>query len=104
MANDISLTVRLPHELNEKLQEVAKAAGFTKTNLIRIGIHHCLVHDKAALDFEHTSDKKDRLVLNVNQLTYRILEDTCKEYGQSMNAVITAVSALTLEYASKWLL
>ncbi len=37
--NDISLTVRLPHELNIRLKTASKEVGVTKTNLIRSAIH-----------------------------------------------------------------
>lgn len=103
MANDISLTIRLPHELNMQLKTAAKAAGFTKTNLIRMAIHDFLTGSDTELDFSPNPDKKDRLVLNVNPYLHSILEDTCEKYGQSMNAVVTAVSILALERASKWL-
>ena len=104
MTNNISLTIRLPHELNTNLQVAAKQLGLTKTNLIRSAIHDFLVDDKIVLDFTPKyMDAKDRMVLNVNQLTYDILESTCTKYGQSMNAVITVVSVLALERSSKWL-
>ena len=104
MANDISLTVRLPYELSVKLKEVSKDIGVTKTNLIRSAIHDFLTTDEIVLDFSQSEvEKKDRLVLNVNQITYGILEEACKKYNQSMNAVITAVSFLALERSAKWL-
>lgn len=104
MANDISITVRLPHELNIQLKAVSKEIGMTKTNLIRSAIHDFLTIDEKTLEFPSSDpSQKDRLVLNVNQLTYSILENTCKKYNQSMNAVIIAVSALSLERSSKWL-
>lgn len=104
MANEISLTVRLPHDLNQKLTKIAKEIGMTKTNLIRSAIHDFLTANQTNLDFsENYIGKRDRLVLNVNQITYNILEATCNQYNQSMNAVITVVSYLALERSSKWL-
>jgi len=103
MANNISLTVRLPHELNKQLQSVAKEVGMTKTNLLRSTIHDCLTTEDVMLDFSPTSASRDRLVLNVNQITYNILENACKQHSQSMNAVVTAVAVLALERSTKWL-
>lgn len=104
MTNNISLTVRLPHELNMQLKSVSTDIGVTKTNLIRSAIHDFLTADNINLNFSQiNSSKKDRLVLNVNQLTLNILEDACNNFGQSMNAIITAVSILALERSSKWL-
>ncbi len=103
MANDISLTIRLPHELNTQLQTVAKELGMTKTNLLRSAIHDLLTTDDITLDFSSTPGIKDRFVLNVNQITHDILESVCEKYSQSMNAVVTAVGVLALERSSKWL-
>lgn len=104
VANDISVTVRLPHELSVQLKTIGKDVGLTKTNLIRSGIHDFLTNDEIILDFSlNDAEQKDRLVLNINQLTYDILENACKKYNQSMNAVITAVSLLSLERSAKWL-
>lgn len=103
--NNISLTIRLPHELNIQLTQASKRLGMTKTNLIRSAIHDFLPINKIELDFSypHPSEKNDRLVLNVNQLTHSILKETCQTYNQSMNAVVIAVSILALERATKWL-
>jgi ribbon-helix-helix protein, copG family len=103
MPNEISLTVRLPSELNLQLQSVAKELGMTKTALIRSAIHDFLIKDDVVLDFSSVAGKKDRLVLNINQITYNILENTCKKNDQSMNAVIIAVCYLALERSAKWL-
>ncbi len=104
MSNDISLTVRLPHELNIQLGIVSKDMGVTKTNLIRSAIHDFLTNDQTILSFTpSSSDKKDRLVLNINQMTRNILENACQKYNQPMNAVITSISILALERSSKWL-
>ncbi len=104
MANNISLTVRLPHELNEQLKEASKQLGITKTNSIRSAIHEFLNKDGATLDFSPIySDKSDRLVLNLNQITRDILENTCQQYNQSANAVIIALSVLILKRSAKWL-
>lgn len=103
MPNNISLTVRLPHELNSQLQLAAKEVGVTKTNLLRSAIHDFLTTDAVVLDFSPTPGAKDRLVLNVNQITHSILEAACRKHSQSMNAVVTAVAILALERATKWL-
>jgi predicted DNA-binding protein len=103
--NDIPLTIRLPHELNQKLTEVAKGIGMTKTSLIRSAIHDFLIHDDLFIDFSSSSnsDKRDRLVLNVNQNTYNILDKACKKNNESMNSLVVAISFMALERASKWL-
>lgn len=104
MANDISLTIRLPHELNAELKKTAKDVGVTKTNFIRCAIHDFLTVDTITLKFpQNPSPQKDRLVLNVNQLTYSILKNACEKYNQSMNAIVIAVSILALERSTKWL-
>ncbi|MEG1259280.1 MAG: hypothetical protein RSD12_09675 [Akkermansia sp.] len=104
MANDISLTVRLPHQLNIQLGAISKEVGITKTNLIRSAIHDFLPSSEYELDFAaYPADKRDRLVLNVNQTTCGILENACQSHGQSMNSIVTAVSVLALERAAKWL-
>lgn len=103
MPNDISLTVRIPHDLSNQLQAAAKKLGMTRTNLLRGAIHDFLTTDSVALDFSSTPGDKDRLVLNVNQMTHTILLKACERYNQSMNAVVVAVSALALERAATWL-
>lgn len=104
MGNNISITVRLPHELNTQLKSVSKEIGVTKTNLIRSAIHDFLTEDNN--DINVSSDytgNSDRLVLNVNSLTYGILDNACKKYNKSMNAIIISVSILALERSTKWL-
>lgn len=104
MANDISITVRLPHELKLQLKSISKDICMTKTNLIRSSIHDCLTVNDCFLDFSRNySTQSDRLVLNVNQLTHEILKNTCVKYNQSMNVVITSVSLLALNRSTKWL-
>lgn len=104
MPNDISLTVRLPHDLNTQLTKVSKDIGITKTNLIRSAIHDFLAIDEIVLDFSNVqTDQRDRLVLNINQMTYNLLENACQKYKQSMNSVVIAVSFLALERSAKWL-
>ena len=104
MSNNISLTIRLPHELSEQLKQTSKQLGTTRTGLIRSAIHDFLTKDEIVLDFSSTySDKSDRLTLNVNQVTRDILENACLKYNQSANAVVIALSALILERSAKWL-
>lgn len=104
MANTISLTVRLPKELSQKLKTISKEIGITRSNLIRLAIHDFLLKDAPKLDFNTTYTKEtDRFVLNINTITQNILEDACKKYNQSMNAIITAVSILALERSTKWI-
>lgn len=100
--NDISLTIRLPHELNTKLKEISKQLGITKTSLIRSAIHDFLTVSNTKLDFSYSSEKSDRLVLNVNKLTYNILQEACQTYNQSMNAIVIAVSLLVLERSTNF--
>lgn len=101
--NNISLTVRLPHELNARLAEVSKKLGVTKTNLIRSSIHDFLTVSETKPDFSYSSKKTDRLTLNVNPLTHNILKEACQTYNQSMNAIVIAVCLLALERSTKWL-
>lgn len=103
MNNDLSLTVRLPRDLSRQMKSVCQKLGMTRTNLIRSAIHDFLTVDGIQLDFPDYTGEKDRLVLNLNQLTYDILNTACQRYNQSMNAVIVAISVLALERASKWL-
>lgn len=104
MLNNIPITVRLPIELNDRLTVNAKALGVTKTNLIRMAIHELPKSDEIALDFsQNFTDKKYRLVLNVNALTYDILENACKKYEQSMNAVVIAIGYFALDISAKLL-
>lgn len=98
-SNNFPLTIRLPHELNVQLQEAAKKLGMTRTDLLRIAIHFILPNNTELLDFSVWNGKKDRLVLNVNQLTLNILQDICDKYSQSMNSVVTAVAILALEHS-----
>ena len=103
MTNNLSLTIRLPHELNVQLQSAAKELGMTRTNLLRSAIHDFLTADGVFLDFSAIPGPKDRLVLNVNQMTQSILDSACEKYSQSMNVIVTAVGFLALERATKWL-
>lgn len=104
MPNDISLTVRLPHDLNMQLATISKRIGLTKTNFIRSAIHDFLTSDEAILDFSsNQTNQRDRLVLNINQITYNLLENACQKYKQSMNSIIIAVSILALERSARWL-
>lgn len=103
MPNNISLTIRLPHDLNMQLQSCAQELGVTKTNLLRGAVHDFLTVDGITLNFSAVPGTKDRLVLNVNQITYNILESACEKHGQSVNAVVTAIGLLAVERSAKWL-
>lgn len=101
--NNISVTVRLPHELNLQLTSISKEMGVSKTSFIRTAVRDFLTTDPA-LDFSvNSSDNRDRLVLNLNPITYEILKYACNKYNQSANAVIVAVTAFALECSAKWL-
>ncbi len=103
MNNNISVTVRLPHELNLQLTSISKEMGVSKTSFIRTAVRDFLTSDPA-LDFSvNSSDNRDRLVLNLNPITYEILKYACDKYNQSANAVIVAVTAFALECSAKWL-
>lgn len=98
MPNDISLTVRLPSELNERLQITAKSLGMTKTNLIRLAIHDFSASYPVQLDFSmNRVESRYRLVLNVNDFTFGILERLSKDSGESVNAVVTALCIYAAE-------
>ena len=104
MPNEISLTVRLPAELNEQLAAAAKSLGMTKTNLIRFGIHEYQSDPDAHLDFSMSRvASRYRLVLNVNALTFSILDTLCKQSGESMNAVVTALCIYAVERCARLL-
>jgi predicted DNA-binding protein len=102
--NDISLTIRLPHQLNNELITTAKKMGLTRTNLIRTAIHEFLTADDFVFNipFEY-EDRKARMVLNVNPLTYGILESACHKYDQSMNSIVIAISIRAVEQYTIWL-
>ena len=102
MPNNISLTVRLSHELNTQLKVVSKKLGMTRTNLLR-GVIHDILPKEEVLDFSSPADERDRFVLNVNELTHSILQDACEKHAQPMNAVMTAVAHLALARAARWL-
>lgn len=100
----ISLTLRLPIELNEQITEVSKLLGFTKTNLIRLSIYEYL--DKDTLPDLNTiiseySDFKYRMVFNINQSTYQILEKQAKNYNLPINKLLVYSSKKALTYYSK---
>lgn len=105
MANDISLTVRLPKELNTALTKLSKDLGITKVNLLRFAIHLFLSERPTSLAFTDTTATKDkaRLVFFTNQVTYNLLADASIKYGQSINSVITSIAMMALEHYSKYL-
>lgn len=103
-SNNISVTVRLPHDLNEELKTTSAKVGMTKTNLIRLAIHECLAKGTDKLQFsEKSCPQKDRLVLNINQTTLDLLNEASVKHGQSVNAVVTSVCIWGIEYYSRWL-
>ena len=104
--NDVSLTVRLPDDLDKQLKATSKALGFTKTNMIRLSIHEYL--DPSTLDdlkevVSKYGGDRHRLVLNINQLTYDILEKLSIEHDVSINHLLIYSSAKSLEHYSKLL-
>jgi hypothetical protein len=104
MTNNISITVRLPQGISNELKILAKDLGMTRTNLLRMSIHDFLAKNETTLTFaDIDTAKRDRLVLNVNQFTFDILDAACKKHQQSMNSIINAVSLLALERYTKWL-
>lgn len=105
MANDISLTVRLPKELNTALTKLSKDLGITKVNLLRFAIHLFLSERPTSLTFTDTTATKDkaRLVFLTNHVTYNLLADASAKYGQSINSVITSIAMMALEHYSKYL-
>lgn len=105
MSNEkVSLTLRLPVELNEQITKVSKALGFTKTNLIRLSIYEYLDQDELP-DLNATiseyNDFKYRMVLNINQATYQILEKQSKSYNLPINKLLVYSSKRALTYYSK---
>lgn len=104
--NDVSLTVRIPKSLSDKLISKGKSIGFTRTNFIRIAIHQFLSDTQTDLSSVNNSsytDKPTRFVLNLNAGTYALLEQASAAYKLSINAVILRVCILVLEYYSKLL-
>ncbi|EGP4752372.1 hypothetical protein [Enterococcus hirae] len=100
----ISLTLRFPTELNEQITSVSKALGFTKTNLIRLSIYEYLDQDTLP-DLNSTltefNDFKYRMVLNINQSTYQILERQSEAYNLPINKLLVYSSKRALTYYSK---
>lgn len=100
----ISLTLRFPIELNKEITKAAKSLGFTKTNLIRLSIYEYLDQDELP-DLNTTiseyNDFKYRMVLNINQATYQILEKQSKSYDLPINKLLVYSSKKALTYYSK---
>jgi len=105
MANNIPLTLRLPADLNEQLNRIAKATGITKTNLLRQSIYDYLdVPEIKISDFNILpvyGTEKHRIVLNINSYTYDILEKQSKKFSLSFNNLLAYSSIKILQYYSK---
>lgn len=107
MKNNISLTVRIPQSLNNKLKQQSSTLGFTKTGMIKLSIHQFLKenpHDISKVDIESYQDKPFRLVLNINDFMNSILLDTAKTYNISVNNVVIRVCILASQYYEELLL
>ena len=100
--NEIALTIRIPDDLNEGLTKTAKDLGMTKLNLIRFAIWDFLENENCKLLFS-TKENNFRVALKVNKNTYQLLEQASKQYGQSINSIVIAVTTLALTRYSKYL-
>lgn len=104
MSNDISLTVRIPKDLNTELTKLAKELGVTKVNLLRFAIHLFLSEKPTELTFSDiSSEDRFRFVFNTNQVTYNLLVKASEKYGQPINSILNSISVLALEHYSKYL-
>lgn len=100
--NNISLTIRIPIEIYDRLDLISQAVGFTKLTFIRIAIFTYLSENKTQLRFNSVQSKeKHRLVLNVNETAYNLLMEASTEYNQSVNSVVIALIVKYLEFFSK---
>lgn len=101
MPNDISLTARIPLDLDNRLSDVSEFLGITKSNLIRESIHRCLGDGSLFEKYVSTSSEKHRIVLNVNHNTYRILEQYIEKNNVSVNNAIIFAIYKSVEHYSK---
>lgn len=99
--NDVFFTVRISHELNIQMKEISKITGLTRQSIIRFAIHDLLLQDNVVLDFSNPAGTKDRFVLNLNDTTFKKLQDISAKYAQSMNSVVTAAARLGIAYFLK---
>lgn len=105
MGNDVSLTVRLPKDLNSELTNLSKKLGITKVNLLRFAVHYFLQDKPTTLTFDTSivEDEKFRFAFNVNRTAYELLNSASEEYGQSINSVVTSIAFLALKHYSRYL-
>lgn len=101
MSNDISLTIRLPLDLDAKLSDVSDFLGITKSNLIRESIHRCLDKEHNYIEYDFDNSEKHRIALNLNQNTYKILEMFVKDNTVSMNSAIIFSVSQSVEHYTK---
>ncbi|WP_455089578.1 hypothetical protein [Peptoanaerobacter stomatis] len=100
--NTISLTIRIPMEIYNKLELTSKSVGFTKVTFIRIAIFTYLSENKTILTFDKSeSSEKHRFVLNVNETAYDLLTQASNEYNQSINSIVISLIIKYLEFFSK---
>lgn len=100
--NTVSLTIRIPVDIYNKLELTSKSVGFTKVTFIRIAIFTYLSENKSVLNFDKIESKdKHRFVLNVNESAYNLLTDASKEYNQSINTIVISLIIKYLEFFSK---
>ena len=102
--NEISLTVRMPQDLNDQLTALCKRLGLPKLPFLRFSVWVFLNDDPKDLIFDEIqSDSKFRFTFNVNKNIYDILETTSKRYEQSINSVVIKVANMALERYSTYL-
>lgn len=101
MSNNISLTLRMPHELDKELSSISTFIGITKSNLIRESIHRCLCKDYEYKDYFPETPNEYRIALNINENTYKILENYSNSKNISMNSAIIFSIATSVKYYSK---
>lgn len=107
MQNEISLTIRIPEKLNNKLKLQSHKLGFTKTGMIKLAIYRFLKEiptDLSTVDVEPYKGKTFRLVLNLNEFLNELLVEFSNTYGLSVNSVVTRVCILTSLYYEELLI
>lgn len=104
MENNISLTIRIPEELNKCFTELSQNLGIPKVAMLRYAVW-IMNENPTELSFDQmaATDNTFRFAFNVNPKTYQIIENLSLQYSQSINSIVTALIILTLERYSKYL-
>jgi metal-responsive CopG/Arc/MetJ family transcriptional regulator len=86
----LTLTIRLPIQLSNKLDSISKYLGMSKSNLIRVAILKYL--DVSELDdFQETrtpSSSSKRINLSLTQFLYSIVKNKADNLNVTVNSLI----------------